>query len=1078
MKIYLSYLVLIIIILVGFNTPKDTSLDYQSFKSPEKDFQLHTWWHWMQGNITKEGITKDLEMMKVNGIVQATILNIGLLDKKEFGIKRVLFDTPEWYEMFKWALEEASRLGIKIGVHNSDGWSSSGGPWIQPEQSMKVLTWSSKIVQGGNTMLITLPKPAHRMQYYEDIAVFAVSESEPASLFSQSNPIFKVNNLNVSNEMCDGSLSGGVVLKYGDVITIKLDKPIDVDKISIAQLKPFTWSDPSTAKSSFKVFISKDDLNYNEWDSIDVIGYNTTKIIPIKAVKSQYFKLKFTNFPWSDSYFAYSISEIELLNKNESPSCNSDIQDITKKISFTLGRFASEYLPDTSQRKIANRKTIELSKHINKDGTLNWNVPKGTWKIVRLGYTTTGTMNAPATAEGEGLECDKMDTSALSLHFSNFSQKLINTAPKYLGNTFKFFLIDSWECGFQNWTKTMPQEFEKRRGYSIGKFYPVLCGIVVNNTEESEAFLYDYRKTIAELIEENYYGHFSNLCHKNKLEMHAEVIYGTGKYPPLDILKTSKFTDMCMFEFWAGHNGKTTIPEYTPKKSSNLDFPVSATLFYGKKTIGAEAYTAMAHYSDIPFDLKPFGDASYSSGINQFILHSYVHQPTDSVPGFTLGGYASLFNRNNPWFQLARSWSDYHARIQYLLQKGDIQADILYYVGDQFPQYLEQNSKNIAPSGYQSLIINSDILVNKLKVVKGKLQFKNNSYQLLYLPKDVTLNLSSLLKIEEYIKEGVIIYGYKPLPSIGLINYAKYKSHFDKVVNKLWTQNEYKQYEKGFIYNTSDANKVISKIKLNKDFSTSIPDSNVFLFTHRSTPTEEIYFVCNQTNKIHKGKFSLRTDKRYLTLWDPITGEVMKSSQNSNDFNFEFTPYQSMFFVCSNIPNEKVLTINASSTKSISLKNTKVEMSIPLQKGVKVFKTDSLIDIITHVDNDVKFHSGVINYKITFDLSSNDLLDNRQFLLNIGDFSAIASLTLNGLELGQFWIPNKHIAIPVGLLKTNNVLIAKCHTNFRNRIIGDYVTYGKLENVWTTQNNLGGLLSKNHTLRTSGIKGPLSLEAK
>ncbi len=87
--------------------------------------------------------------MKEQGIVQATILNVGLFGDRDFGVKKVIFNTPEWFEMFQWALKEANRLGISIGVHNCDGWSTSGGPWITPEMSMKQYVWTKTIINAS-----------------------------------------------------------------------------------------------------------------------------------------------------------------------------------------------------------------------------------------------------------------------------------------------------------------------------------------------------------------------------------------------------------------------------------------------------------------------------------------------------------------------------------------------------------------------------------------------------------------------------------------------------------------------------------------------------------------------------------------------------------------------------------------------------------------------------------------------------------------------------------------------------------------------------------------------------------------
>lgn len=1076
-NIFLSFFLAITIICC--NKIQKNELDLSQFESPSEKYQLHTWWHWMQGNITKEGITKDLEAMKKNGIIQATILNIGLLKSVDYSIPRAKFNTPEWYEMFGWAIEEANRLGIKIGAHNSDGWSSSGGPWITPENSMKLLTWSSKIIEGGKPISIIIPKPSHKKNYFEDISVFAVADSKKTSVFSKFNPEFLINNTLTTKVLCDGSLSGGQVLKYEDVVCIRLDEPIETNKIAIAQMKPFTWEDPNTAKASFKIYTSKDGIKYDFHDEISVLGYNKLNIISIKPTKSQYFKIKFSDFPWSDSYIAYYISEIEFLNNNESSAYNPTIENITCKTSYTKANSNEDFFNMNSETNEIHTNYVDLSSKMDANGQLNWDSPVGNWKIIRLGYTTSEAVNAPATAEGEGLECDKMDTAALNFHFSKFSQKMIDKAGKYKGNTFKFLLIDSWECGFQNWTKNFPQEFEKRRGYTMQKFYPVLCGLTVESTEISEAFLFDYRKTIAELIEYNYYGHFNKLCHKNNLEMHAEIIYGSGMYPPIDVLKTNRFADLPMFEFWAGHNGNTIVPEYTPRKSTNLDFPVSAALFYEKQSVAAEAFTAMAHYSETPFDLKPFGDAAYSSGINQFILHSYAHQPTDSAPGFTLGMFGSHFNRNNPWFKFGKSWSDYHARIQFMLQQGEMQADVLYYVGDQLPQSLEPSSNNIVPNGFHSLVINSDILINKLKLENGKLIFKNCTFSIVYLPQNIALNLESLLKIEELLEAGMIFYGYKPAPVLSVKNFKEEKAKFDNIISKIWSENKFLKLEKGKICNTNDINLVLSLCDLKPEVSTIDSDSSAFLYNHRVTKTNDIYFVCNQTNQKLDRDFKFRTKFKHAKLYNPATGEKFllssKAITNRLEISQTLSPFESMIIVFDDIKSEN-LPVYKSQQNSFPISIIGIKMSFTGKSAPKPLSSYEFINIIASDDLNTKYFSGFINYEINFKVNEIDVSKN--YVLNLGDFSSAASLTLNGVYLGTAWIPNFAINTKKAL-KQSNTLNITVGTTYRNRAIGDYAAYGLLKNVWTTRKeDLSEYLNKDRALRTSGVVGPLTISIK
>src|ERR1051325_7872054 len=110
----------------------------QGFKNPPASARPHTWWHWINGNISKKGITADLEARKRAGIGGAQIFNV------EVGIPAgdTPFMSPQWREAVAHAAKEAKRLGLELCLHNCAGWSSSGGPWIKPEHAMQILTWS------------------------------------------------------------------------------------------------------------------------------------------------------------------------------------------------------------------------------------------------------------------------------------------------------------------------------------------------------------------------------------------------------------------------------------------------------------------------------------------------------------------------------------------------------------------------------------------------------------------------------------------------------------------------------------------------------------------------------------------------------------------------------------------------------------------------------------------------------------------------------------------------------------------------------------------------------------------------
>ena len=527
------------------------------FKTPPQEVKVHTWWHWMDGSITKDGITKDLETMHNQGIVQATILNASLFNDRDFGVPKVRFGSDQWYKMFQWTLKEANRLNMTIGVHNCDGWSSSGGPWITPEKSMKQYVWTKTLVKGGQTINKTLKKPFTLQHFYKEVAVIAYKTRETASFFQQIAPqIMLKDTASISSVLTDGCPVSSIAVKQGDYLSITSETPMSFDKIAIHPRCSFMWDNADDVVSSFNVLTSADGKNFSKVAEFTIKGLNKTEQFTIPATIAKFVRVLVNNLS-----YPISISELELLKTGETPIFSSSIPFISEKsasIKSAHEQFFYTRGNNESNKTIpSEREIVDLSGKMNADGILNWGAPEGNWAILRIGFTTTGATNAPGTKEGTGLECDKMDSTALDLHFQNFPSTLIKNAGSFTGNTFKFMLIDSWECGFQNWTKDLPAEFEKRRGYRLLSYLPVLCGDMVGSAEESEAVLFDFRKTIAELIEQNYYRHFSKLLHKQKLELHAEVIYGDSFfYPPLDILKTTECVDMPMYEYWATHQCK------------------------------------------------------------------------------------------------------------------------------------------------------------------------------------------------------------------------------------------------------------------------------------------------------------------------------------------------------------------------------------------------------------------------------------------------------------------------------------------------------------------------------------------
>jgi len=470
-------------------------LNKSEFQNPSTSSKVHTWWHWMGGNITKDGITKDLEAMKTQGVVQATIFNIGEIYAKKVDVPKVKFNSPEWIEMYQWALKEANLLGITIGIQTIDGFATVGGSWITPELSMKQYVWTKTSIEGGKEWNVKLAEPIKVENFYRDEAVVAFSMQENTNSFNEAHPEIEVNKVSTGNVLFDANPKSEIDFKKNHVVDVRFTADFTASKVVIYPHLPFSWDLPLVDNGKVKLFFilstSQDGKVYTKVGDLLFVGVNKAITASFPEAKAKFFRLELVNT--SFVYFdTLPIAEIELLKDLEVPLFQPPVTSFLEKTSsvYDLNENALDVNRTINTKPISENSIIDITRYMSTDGTLKWSAPKGRWQIIRFGYTSTGVKVDPASPEGLGLEVDKMDTTALNVHFNSFAKKLVEAAGKYKGNTLKFLIMDSWEAQFQTWSKDFAKEFKNRRGYNILLWIPVLCGETVGSTELSEAFLF------------------------------------------------------------------------------------------------------------------------------------------------------------------------------------------------------------------------------------------------------------------------------------------------------------------------------------------------------------------------------------------------------------------------------------------------------------------------------------------------------------------------------------------------------------------------------------------------------------
>ena len=1113
-------------------------LNKSEFQNPSTSSKVHTWWHWMGGNITKDGITKDLEAMKTQGVVQATIFNIGEIYAKKVDVPKVKFNSPEWIEMYQWALKEANLLGITIGIQTIDGFATVGGSWITPELSMKQYVWTKTSIEGGKEWNVKLAEPIKVENFYRDEAVVAFSMQENTNSFNEAHPEIEVNKVSTGNVLFDANPKSEIDFKKNHVVDVRFTADFTASKVVIYPHLPFSWDLPLVDNGKVKLFFilstSQDGKVYTKVGDLLFVGVNKAITASFPEAKAKFFRLELVNT--SFVYFdTLPIAEIELLKDLEVPLFQPPVTSFLEKTSsvYDLNENALDVNRTINTKPISENSIIDITRYMSTDGTLKWSAPKGRWQIIRFGYTSTGVKVDPASPEGLGLEVDKMDTTALNVHFNSFAKKLVEAAGKYKGNTLKFLIMDSWEAQFQTWSKDFAKEFKNRRGYNILLWIPVLCGETVGSTELSEAFLFDFRKTIADLLDQNFYRHFAKLSHRNQMEFHGEAIYGGwGAYPPMDALKSNEYIDMPMTEFWAGANSNNLI-DYQPANKPVTTMPTSSALAFNKQIIGSEAYTGFAHYSEAPGDLKPFGDAAFCSGVNQIILHSYIHQPFDLKPGMTLGKFGGHYNRNNPVWEFNQDWLKYQARVQYILQKGEPVVDVLFYTGDELPWFYTKSFVNDLPYGILPNAFNIDMLNTKIKVIDGKLSLGGNQhFSLLLLHNSTKMEFSTLKRIAGLVKAGAVVYGPKPLEMLSLTDIKNNVAAFNQLANEVWGNTSENSYGKGKMISGKPLAEVFKQLNVIPDLTTNTQDAKEIMYIHKKLEDMDIYFVFNQQNRALNRELFFRVTNKTPEIWNAENGVITKPTiysmkKNQTRMPVSFKPYESKIFVFKNetpvqfiqqvslagkqifpqlhladtafqIPqaifkqgkfvfaseltgeyafttnNNKVIAKKLAQPKIFDLGNSKIRIEFfPVSDEViQPVEVTSLTSLTEFENPAIKYFAGKAKYTVNF-ITTDFISSSDSIVLNLGKLDATAEVKLNGKLLAYAWQSNTCVVV-TDLLKAENKLEVTVANVCRNRFIGDLNQFGSVKSLWTTS-PIEEILNKDMPLKPSGLIGPLRL---
>jgi hypothetical protein len=1070
----LLFLVIIILAFVQCKAPIKTSqADFETvvsdFKTPTDDNTLWCYWYWTGDNISKEGITKDLEAMKAAGIGAAFIGNINPEEKD--GPVPML--SEEWWIHMVHAVNEGKRLGVDIGSFNCPGWSMSGGPWITSDKAMRHIVYSETTVSGGKKLTIKLEQPKSDFQ---DVYVLAFPKNakEEIVLDNSNSKISSTPSIKNAENLIDGNTNRGVNFTSKEyTITFKTNNSIAARSIQLYSGDNNLMANCELQALVDNKYISIKKFNFDRRNYKGQTGPLSMGplFIALPETTSDTFRLIFKDITVLEAFGdglkgGSGFSEIVI----------SEAVVLENYLGKTLGRMhptpqpnADSYVWKTGleienkELIISQEGVLDISDKMDAKGTLNWEAPEGEWTVMRFGMTPTGVENGPAAPQGKGYEVDKANRELARFHFEQFIGEFLKRIPEESKSAFKYVIADSYEKGSQNWTDGFAQNFEKRYGYNPKKYLPVFSGRVVGSVAASERFLWDLRRAIADDVAYNYVGGLREIANENGLKLWLEN-YGHWGFPS-EFLMYGGQSDFVSGEYW----NEGTLGDIECKAAS------SAAHIYGKKRTSAECFTAAQRsFVRHPAMLKKRGDWGLTEGINHHVLHVYIHQPdSDKVPGAN-AWFSTEFNRKNTWFEQGKTYFDYIRRSQHLLQQGTYAADLCYFIGEDAP-IMTGATNPAVPKGYSFDYINAEVIMNRMTVKDGRLVLPDGmNYGLMVLPPLETMRPELLAKLEQLVSEGGKIYGQAPKASPSLQNYPQSDEKVNALASKLWAGDaKIKTYGKGAVIVDIPLQEALNTFDINKD----VVVSDDVLWTHREMDGMEIYFLTNQSGKDIEVNPSFRVKGLKPQLWDAVTGEIKELSEymvadGRTSIPLKMEVDRSWFVVFSNDSNNFVEKATIENTPEYQVAQTidtpwKINFE---SKNIapETITTTELMDWSKSEDDLLKYYSGKANYTTTFTYQKSDA---KNVVIDLGEVGVMATVTLNGKNVGTSWMAPYRLNITDTLQEGENKLEIKVVNVWRNRLTGDKT----LPVEERTTSVLVDNITRKEEMISSGLMGPVTL---
>jgi len=1105
------------------------------FRNPPHSVGIRAFWWWLNSNVTKEAITRDLTEMKAKGFNGALIFDAD--GSSQRGNRRVpagpVFGSPDWTELFVHACQEAKRLDLELSLNIQSGWNL-GGPKVTAEEATQTLVWSKTEVKGPVGFEQVLPTPRFR-DFYRDVAVIAVpirgaqsntrtarGENIGYTLQASSSRRYFPYRLAV-----DGKLETHWVSEEGpdeekpQWLLLTLSEPVEISELllqgragygprdctiqlsldnhTFRTVKEASLKNGETLNASFEpqqakfvrvLFTSAFDANPVDGKARNVqVAEIALPGIGIPAVPA--FR------PIKDLHLKNATRELG----GSAPDCRF-LLNTTPALPGEFAVRSSEILILSKWRKLpacepgswqAGSLPHDSAK-MDDGGTLRWEVPEGDWVILRIGHTATGAHVSTQSAGWGGRVLDYMNPDSLDAFWSRNIEPLFEAIGPMAGTTLRYVHTDSWEGGGMNWTPGFDRTFRERRGYDPLPWLAVLAGYVVDSRGDSNAFLADFRKTIGDRVADHY-GHLAELARSHGMATHPEC---SGPHAgPLDGLKNYGRSELMMSEFWSPSPHRPDPPNRFFVKQAS-----SAAHTYGRRLVGAEGFTTIGpHWNGVPWSaMKPSFDHEFCAGLNLLFTHTFTCSPREmGIPGqeYFAGTH---FNPQVTWWNEAPAFIDYFKRCQYLAQQGDFVADVVYYYGDHIPNIatLKESDPAGALPGFDYDVLCEELLLSSLTVQNGRLALLSGmEYRVLVLPDHRVLSLGALKKIDELVRAGATVLGPKPLRAVSLEGGAEGREEFRKLADGLWGPEDLAEDTNGShkvglgrVAWGMPARDLLQADGIAPDVAMTLEDGNTapdMDWIHYQIGEAEVYFLAELAGKATSIDVTFRVDGQIPEFWDALDGSIREAAtfkfiSGCTQVPLEFDPYGSIFVVFRKRTADSKRSAGPNfpawqQTQTIA-GPWHVIFDATWGGPEQPVRFDTLTSWTEHKDPGIRYYSGKAVYQATFKLDHDPA--GKPLAIELGNVEdvGIARVTLNGMDLGVVWRPPFRADISRTAKLGENKLEVMVVNSWRNRLIGDRELPEEQRLTRTNIEVLEHTLNKRQPkweLEPSGLLGPVTL---